>query len=90
MNVIFISDFIHLFHVSNPVHIKMIERKTPVFVFLHDRKGRTYNILTYSKSVRKPFCKNRLADAKIPFQSKDISALGRFADFFSELKRLLL
>ena len=51
MNVIFISDFIHLFHVSNPVHVKMIERKTPVFVFLHDRKGRTYNILTYSKSV---------------------------------------
>ena len=38
INIILISDLFHLFYISDPVDIKMIEGQTPFLIYLHDRK----------------------------------------------------
>lgn len=41
VKAVFISDFIHLADVTDPVHIKMVQRHSSAVILLDDREGRT-------------------------------------------------
>ena len=76
IEIIIISDFFHLFNITDPVYIKVIKRHTTRLIFLNDRKGRTVHWLCDSKACSYSLGENRFSYSQVTYQRIYLSRSG--------------
>ena len=78
--IVFKTNLVHLFNVTNPIHIKMIERKSSVIIYLDYCKGWTADRFFNPQSFCQSLGKYGLSDAEISYQYGPDSVLEEVAE----------
>ena len=75
IKTVLISDLIHFFYITDPVHIKMVKRKSAFFILLDNGKGRAVDRLRNAKTAGKALGKYGFSHSQISIQAIYFSRL---------------